>query len=129
MKTKIDTLLFYVKNIKLLRDFYEENFDLKVIEEDEIWVLMTDGTMKIAFHKIGDHYLEKISENHQFDNNVKIVFEIEEDSEDVRSKFLAKKIQMRELKTFDDYDFWLCDGIDPEGNVFQLKCRKTNLNF
>jgi hypothetical protein len=32
---------------------------------------------------------------------------------------------MREIKTFDNYEYWLCDGEDPEGNVFQLKRKKT----
>jgi hypothetical protein len=31
---------------------------------------------------------------------------------------------MKEIKTFDNYDYWLCDGEDLEGNVFQLKQRK-----
>jgi hypothetical protein len=31
---------------------------------------------------------------------------------------------MQEVTTFDGYDFWLCDGKDPEGNVFQIKQRK-----
>jgi hypothetical protein len=55
---------------------------------------------------------------------LKIVFEIEDDSETVRKEFLAKNIPMRKLKTFEEYDFWLCDGTDPEGNVFQLKKEK-----
>ena len=32
---------------------------------------------------------------------------------------------MREIKTFENYDYWLCDGEDLEGNVFQLKQRKS----
>jgi catechol-2,3-dioxygenase len=126
MKAKIDAILFYVKNIQLLRDFYAENFDLKVLEEDEIWVLMTDGMMKIAFHKIGEKYINHIAENHQFDNNTKLIFEIEDNLEQIRNEFIEKNIPMGELKTFDNYDFWLCDGTDPEGNVFQLKCRRNN---
>ena len=98
MKAKIDTLLFYVKNIQLLRDFYAENFDLEVLEEDDIWVLMNDGTLQIAFHKIGDHFLEQMSENHQFDNNVKLVFEIEENLEQIRTEFLAKISQCENSK-------------------------------
>jgi hypothetical protein len=32
---------------------------------------------------------------------------------------------MQQIKTFENYDYWLCDGADPEGNIFQLKQRKT----
>lgn len=62
--------------------------------------------------------------NHKFDNNTKLIFEIETSIKEVRKEFLAKSIEMREIKTFENYDYWLCDGIDPEGNVFQLKKRK-----
>ena len=73
---------------------------------------------------MGDTYLNKLSDTHKFNNNVKIVFEIEEDINSLRLKLLGKNVSMREIKTFENYDYWLCDGEDPEGNVFQLKQRK-----
>ncbi len=125
MNARLDTIILYVKNIQLLKNFYVENFNLKVLEEDEIWILLNAGNVNIGFHKIGKKYMEQIEPNHQFDNNTKIVFEIDEDLELIRKEFIGKNIPMRELKTFDDYNFWLCDGIDPEGNVFQLKKKKN----
>ncbi len=59
-----------------------------------------------------------------FDNNTKIVFEIGEDINKVREELLNQNVFMKEIKTFDNYDYWLCDGQDPEGNIFQLKQRK-----
>jgi predicted enzyme related to lactoylglutathione lyase len=125
MNAKLDTIILYVKNIQLLKKFYVENFNLKVVEEDEIWILLNAGNVNIGFHKIGKKYMEQIDANHRFDNNTKIVFEIDDDLEQIRKEFIKKNIVMRELKTFDDYNFWLCDGIDPEGNVFQLKKSKN----
>ncbi|MCP2028538.1 catechol-2,3-dioxygenase [Flavobacterium sp. HSC-32F16] len=122
MNAKLDTIILYVKNIQLLKKFYVENFNLKVLQEDEIWVLLSAGNVNIGFHKIGQKYMDQIKPNHQFDNNAKIVFEIDEDIETVRKDFIKKNIPMRELKTFDNYNFWLCD---PEGNVFQLKKSKN----
>lgn len=124
MNATFDTLILYVKNVELLKNFYVENFNLKVIEEDSIWVLLNAGTVHIGLHKIGDQYLDKIEAGHTFDNNTKLVFTVDVDIELARKEFLSKNIQMREIKTFDNYDFWLCDGTDPEGNIFQLKCRK-----
>ncbi len=97
---------------------------MKVIKEDEIWVLRNDGNVNIAFHKIGEKYFDSTDVYHQFDNNTKIVFEIEDDLETIRKEFLAKNIPMRKLKTFEEYDCCLCYGTGPEGNVFQLKKRK-----
>lgn len=124
MNAKFDTIILYIKNLELLKNFYVENFNLKVIEEDSIWVLLNAGVVNIGLHKIGDQYLAKINADHQFDNNTKLVFEIDVDIEIARNEFLSKNIQMKEIKTFDNYDFLLCDGTDPEGNVFQLKSRK-----
>lgn len=127
MKATCNTIILYVKNIELLKNFYVENFRLEIIEEDSVWVLLNAGAVQIGFHKIGDPYLEKIAEGYQFDNNTKLVFEIDVDVESVRNEFLSRDIQMRAIKTFDNYNFWLCDGTDPEGNVFQLKRKKDNL--
>ena len=124
MNVKFDTLILYVQNIPLIKKFYTENFNLPVIEEDASWLLLNAGSVQIGFHKIGDRYLVKINAGHQFDNNTKIVFEIDTDIEQARDEFVSKNILMKEIKTFENYDYWLCDGTDPEGNVFQLKSKQ-----
>ena len=99
--------------------------DGKLIEEYEsVWTLLKAGNGKIGLHKTGDRYLEKIKGDFHVDNNTKIVFEIEEDINKARKNLLNQNVPMREIKTFDNYGFWLCDGEDPEGNVFQLKQKK-----
>ncbi|WP_261509899.1 VOC family protein [Chryseobacterium paludis] len=124
MKATLGTIILYVRNVELLKNFYVDNFNLKVTEEDPIWVLLNAGAINIGFHKIGEQFLKEIDEDYKFDNNTKLVFEIDLDIESTRSEFISKNILMREIKTFENYDFWLCDGTDPEGNVFQLKSRK-----
>lgn len=124
MNVQLSTIILYVKNVQLLKNFYVENFNLKVIEEDTEWVLLDAGGVDIGLHKIGDSYIDKIKADHTFDNNTKIVFQIDIDIETARNELISKNIQMRPVKTFDNYLFWLCDGTDPEGNVFQLKSKK-----
>lgn len=124
MKARFDTIILYVQNVELLKNFYVENFSLKVIEEDSGWVLLNAGAVNIGLHTIGDQYLEEIKSGYQFDNNTKIVFEIDVDIEAARNELISKNTAMREIKTFENYNFRLCDGTDPEGNVFQLKVKK-----
>lgn len=124
MNIKLDTIIFYVRDVKKLQNFYVENFNLKTIEQDEIWVLLNAGSINIGLHKIGDQYLEKINLYQEFDNNTKIVFEIDLDIETARNELISRNVEMREIKTFENYNYWLCDGIDPEGNVFQLRAKK-----
>ncbi|RLJ34075.1 hypothetical protein CLU97_3568 [Chryseobacterium sp. 7] len=124
MNVHLSTIILYVKNVPLLTHFYVENFNLKVIEEDPIWALLDTGGIHIGLHKIGEQYFDQIEEEHTFDNNTKLVFEIDMDIISARNELISKNINMREIKTFENYPFWLCDGTDPEGNVFQLKSKK-----
>ncbi|WDF56524.1 VOC family protein [Mucilaginibacter sp. KACC 22063] len=124
-KFSLDTIIFYVQNVDLLRAFYSDVFNLHIIEEYEsTWALLQAGHCNLGLHKIGAQYWDESKGTFKFDNNTKIVFEIEEDINQVREQLINKGVAMREIKTFDDYAYWLCDGEDPEGNVFQIKQRK-----
>ena len=125
MKLNLDTVILYVQDVDRLKSFYINILKLEVIEEyQSLWALLRAGNGKIGLHKIGDAYADKIKDGYQFDNNAKIVFEIDEDINKARELLLGQHVLMKEIKTFDNYDHWLCDGEDPEGNVFQLKQRK-----
>jgi catechol-2,3-dioxygenase len=124
-KVNLDTVILYVQNVDNLKAFYTNTFNLNVIEEyQSTWVLLDAGNCKIGLHKIGEQYWDESKGAFKFDSNAKIVFEIDEELNKVREYLVNQKVAMREIKTFDDYDYWLCDGEDPEGNVFQLKRRK-----
>jgi catechol 2,3-dioxygenase-like lactoylglutathione lyase family enzyme len=125
MQLNLDTIILYVQDVERLRSFYTDILKLEVIEDFHAqWTLLNAGKGKIGLHKIGDKYADRIKGGYKFDNNAKIVFEIEEDIHKARERLIGKNVVMREIKTFDNYDYWLCDGEDPEGNVFQLKQRK-----
>lgn len=127
MKTNfnLDTIIFYVQNVERLKSFYISLFNFKLVEEYESsWALLEAGNCKVGLHKIGDKYWDESKGTFKFDSNAKIVFEIDQDLNEVRTHFVNQNVAMREIKTFDNYDYWLCDGEDPEGNVFQLKQKK-----
>mgnify|MGYP000884852556 CR=1 FL=1 len=125
MILNLDTIILYVKNLEKLKAFYAEVLELKIIEDDqEHWVLFSAGNASLGLHKIGEAYQDKIEDGYTFDNNTKIVFQISSDIHEYRETLMSKNVNMRQVKTFDNYDFWLCDGTDPEGNVFQIKQRK-----
>jgi catechol 2,3-dioxygenase-like lactoylglutathione lyase family enzyme len=129
MKLNLDTIIFYVQDVDKLRSFYTDILKLEVIEKYESsWIFLKAGNGEIGLHRIGNQFLDKIKSGYKFDNNAKIVFEIGDDINAARQQLLDQDVTMREIKTFDNYDYWLCDGEDPEGNVFQLKQRKTAVN-
>ncbi|MCQ9634770.1 hypothetical protein MP477_07350 [Chryseobacterium sp. WG23] len=59
MNTKLDTILFYVKNIEVMKNFNVENFNVKVIEEDPVWVLLDAGGVTWHFIKSEISILKK----------------------------------------------------------------------
>lgn len=125
MKLNLDSIILYVQNVERLKIFYTSVLGLELIEDDPpLWVLLRAGNSYISLHKIGDPYINQLKDGDKFHNNTKIVFKIEEDINELRQRLIASNVPMRELKTFDNYGYWLCDGEDPEGNVFQLKQAK-----
>lgn len=125
MKLNLDTIIIFVQNVDKLRAFYVDIFKLEIAEQYESgWLLLKAGNCNIGLHKIGQQYLDTGQGEFKFDNNTKIVFELDENIYDVRESLLKQGVLLKEVVSFENYDFLLCDGEDPEGNVFQLKQKK-----
>lgn len=125
MKVKLASIILFVQDIEILKGFYIDMLGMRILEEyPGQWLLLDAGGCEIGLHKIGEEYLKESSDKDAGETNTKIVFEIEEDIHAIRQQLIAKQIVVQEVKTFDQYDFWICDGEDPEGNVFQLRQRK-----
>lgn len=127
MKFHLATIILFAQDVDRLKTFYVDIFNLDIAEEVESeWLLLQAGNCRIGIHKIGEQYLHSNQENSKSENNTKLVFEVDEDIFEVREKLLRQNVFIREIKTFENYGFWLCDGTDPEGNVFQLSQRKDS---
>ena len=127
MKFKIDTIVIFVQNLGLLKSFYVDIFQLEVVEEfTSEWVLLKTGNCNIGLHMIGEPHLKNKKGTDKFETNTNIVFEIEDDMNSVREYLFDKNVKLNEVKAFENYDFFTCDGEDPEGNIFQLKQRKRH---
>src|SRR5215831_20992181 len=53
-------------------------------------------------------------------SNTKLVFAVKSGLPELREKLLAAGVKMRRLKRYSGFAQLMCDGEDPEGNVFQL---------
>jgi hypothetical protein len=123
MKTTLESIILFVQNVDLLKDFYSKYFLFDILEEiDEQWVLLNTGTCNLGLHKIGTHY----EADTDWESNTKLVFVLEEDIFQVREDLFDKGVAIGEVKSFEGYPYWLCDGQDPEKNVFQLKQKKKS---
>lgn len=125
MKLNFSSLILFVHSVERLKSFYVDILKLEILEEiPSEWLLLDAGNCSIGLHKIGEQYAADINTTPKFENNTKIVFDIDEDINSLREILLLQQVTLREIKTFPNYPYWLCDGEDPEGNVFQLKRKK-----
>lgn len=125
MKLQLDTIIIFVQDIEKVKSFYHRVLQLGI--EEEIpgeWVLLRAGVAGIGLHKAGKPYSEAEKGNVSANSNTKIVFETTADIHRLREQLLTQDVPVLPVKTFDGYDYWICDGKDPEGNVFQIKQKK-----
>ncbi|TDO24526.1 VOC family protein [Pedobacter duraquae] len=122
MQIKLGSIILFVKSVDQLKKFYTDIFKFEVIEDlGEEWILLNAGGCTLGLHKIGDQYIN--NEDSKQENNTKIVFETDTIAE-LRNSLLIQNVVIGEIKTFENYDYWICDGEDPEGNIFQLMQKK-----
>ena len=80
---------------------------------------MQAGAIEIALHRVGQAYRDEQAPRRTH-SNAKLVFSLPVGLAERREQMLAAGVAMRGLKRFDGFPYLLCDGEDPEGNVFQL---------
>lgn len=116
------TILF-VHDLENLKRFYIDHLSLDLSSEiPHEWVLLKAGAIELGLHKITEGYDFTASKHSE--TNSKLIFETSEDIFVVHKRMLEQQIIVMEVKTWDDYPYWVFDGNDPEGNVFQIRKRK-----
>jgi predicted enzyme related to lactoylglutathione lyase len=119
MRISMSRLILYVHDVALLKSFYQTYFDFPVVEEiPNEWALLKAGEVELALHRVGEPYRGNTPQNDH--SNAKIVFSVQSGLSELRDKLVGAGVSMRELKRYDGFAYLLCDGEDPEGNVFQL---------
>lgn len=120
------TIILFVHDVEKLKQFYIERFGFGIVEETaKEWVLLNAGACMIGLHKTGQGYGDSDKKERGANGNTKIVFETTEDIVKLHEALLKQQVRLKEIKTFEGYNYWLCDGVDPEGNVFQIRQQKA----
>lgn len=124
MTFKLTSILLFVHDVELLKQFYTQKLHLEITEEiPSEWVVLKAGPCSIALHKAGKAYDN--ADGFKAHSNSKLVLEVDEDIFSIREQLFNEKIIIAVVKTFDNYNYWICDGEDPEGNIFQLRQKKS----
>jgi predicted enzyme related to lactoylglutathione lyase len=118
MTLSMNRLILYVHDVERLKAFYQAHFGLTVVEEiAQEWAVLQAGAMQLALHRVGKPYRDQPARG---GSNAKMVFDVPSGLEALRESLIAAGVAMRPLKRFDGFPMLMCDGEDPEGNVFQL---------
>jgi len=121
MNISLSRILLFGNDVEALKDFYIHHFGFNLLEEiGGEWVVLNAGAIEIAFHKIGNGFIKENDEPFKVDSNVKLVFDIDGDLPAFRAGLLRQGVAVKDIKSFPGFNYLLCDGEDPEGNVFQL---------
>jgi predicted enzyme related to lactoylglutathione lyase len=120
MSIGLTRIILYVHDVERLSAFYREAFGLTVVEHiaDE-WAVLAAGACEIALHRVGQAYRTSDPGASQGASNAKLVLSIDGDIAALRATLAAKGVRLGDIKSYPGTGR-LCDGRDPEGNVFQL---------
>lgn len=118
MAATLSRVILYVQDVERLSVFYREAFGFGVVEEIAgEWVVLQAGACQLALHRVGEAYRGKPATG---TSNAKLVLTIDEPIEAARERLVSLGVAMGEIKSYPGLTGPLCDGRDPEGNVFQL---------
>ena len=121
MRICMTRLILYVLDVARLKAFYEAHFGFRVIEEIEHeWAVLQAGQMELALHLAGQKFRKSPLTSISSSSNAKLVFTIDSGLLELRSKLEKANVPVSKIKHYRGFAYSLCDGRDPEGNVFQL---------
>jgi predicted enzyme related to lactoylglutathione lyase len=121
MYASLDRIILYVQDVERLANFYKDAFQLPIVEEIKgEWAVLRIGACQLALHRVGEPYRVADTSSWQVETNAKLVISVTRDLRELRAELMSKGVPMRAIKSFPGLTGPLCDGTDPEGNVFQL---------
>jgi catechol-2,3-dioxygenase len=121
MYVSLDRIILYVQDVERLANFYKDAFALPVVEEiSGEWAVLRVGACELALHRVGKPYRVADAASWKVETNAKLVISVRRELNELRAELIRKGVPMGPLKSYPGLTGPLCDGTDPEGNVFQL---------
>lgn len=123
-KLQLSSIILFCFDIQKMKTFYNHILGFEILESSgDNWIVLESGACQLCLHQIGQEYI--VEGGSQAENRVtKFVLTTDQNIHDLRKYLLNKEVRMKEVMTWKGYDYSICDGRDPEGNVFQLKGKK-----
>ena len=112
--------IVFVDDVPRMQAFYQATLGLPVIAAEPGWVQLDAGGVIFALHAIKPGPKRPEPPPERVDSHIKLCFHVD-DIDATRAALIATGVRMREVHSYSGIAF--CDGIDPEGNVFQITTR------
>ncbi len=120
-------VILFAKDLKAMLAFYEGILGLERLsspEDSEDFVSLSAGGIQISLHKIPQRYAKNIKitdpPTPRESIPMKVAFRVE-NVDEMRARLESQGVEMRKIQKGRNLCF--CDGIDPEGNIFQISNR------
>ncbi|MBA3540880.1 MAG: VOC family protein [Deltaproteobacteria bacterium] len=124
MTVALGRVMLFTKDTARMRTFYRDLLEVDPIEDSPDWVVFATGGLQLALHALPAHIAAHITVSEpataRSDVAIKYSFLVD-DVAATRARLAALGAQMRD--SFTSAARTSCDGVDPEGNVFQIASR------
>ena len=115
--------IIFVKRLETMVSFYGDTLGLVLLKDksSESWAEFAAGGARLALHAIPAELAEKVvvtdPPRPREETPIKLLFLVDDVAAE-RTRLLSRGVAMLELRAWG-----ACDGVDPEGNVFQIAQR------
>jgi len=109
--------ILFVDDVPRAVVFYRDLLGLRVISEEPGWVRLGGGGAVLALHAIPHRSAASAPAAPRVSSPHKLCFH-SDDVDSERARLIAAGVAMRDVHRYSEVTF--CDGVDPEGNVFQI---------
>jgi catechol 2,3-dioxygenase-like lactoylglutathione lyase family enzyme len=117
---RVAQIILFVEDVARMQAFYERILRLPVITAEPGWVRLDANGTVLALHAIKPGPGLPDPPPERLDSYIKLCFHVD-DIDGERAAMIAAGVRMRDVHHYQGVAF--CDGIDPEGNVFQITTR------
>jgi catechol 2,3-dioxygenase-like lactoylglutathione lyase family enzyme len=120
MRMRMAQTIVFVTDVARMQAFYQGTLGLPVIAAEPGWVQLDAGGVIFALHAIRSGSKLPDPPPERVDSPIKLCFHVD-DVDAARTALVTAGVRMRDVHRYGGVAF--CDGIDPEGNVFQITTR------